>query len=127
MGTTDDVNKFANQAQDAARSAFSAFQGIAEAQSNILKRLSEVQHGMIRQLNETATEQMKLMSQVRDPKEFAKAQAELVKTQGQRYVDSVKQAVDITAEAWQQYADRFEQGVSAAADKARTASPGHTK
>jgi hypothetical protein len=42
-----------------------------------------------------------------DPRELASAQAELAKRHGQRYVESVKQTIDVVADAWQEYGDRL--------------------
>lgn len=39
---------------------------------------------------------------------FATAQAELVKSHGQRYVDTVKQAIDVSAGAWEEIGNRVE-------------------
>ena len=44
-----------------------------------------------------------------------------METHGQGYVDSIKQAVDIRADAWKAHVDRLERGVDAAPDKARSA------
>jgi hypothetical protein len=120
----NNIEQFANNAQDVARSVYGAMQGIAEVQFNIMQRLGEVQQRVIRQAYEASNEQLQLVSRVRGPKAFAFAQAELVKTHGQRYVDSVKQATDVTAEAWQEYGDRLEQGANSIAHKTqRAASP----
>src|SRR5918992_4514475 len=99
----DDTTQFANKAQEATRSMVDAMQGIASVQTQMLKRLGEVQQGVLRQAAEAANEQLQLIGRVRDPREFASAQADLVKRYGQRYVDSVKRSVDIVAEAWEEY------------------------
>lgn len=124
MTSNDDITEFANRAQDVTRSAFGAFKGIAEVQSSILQRLGGIQQDAIQQAYAAANDQVQLVSRIRDPREFASSQAELVKTYGQRYVDSVKQAIDVTAEAWQEYGDRVEQGTKSVANTAqRAASP----
>ena len=56
-----------------------------------------------------------------DPRELASGQAELAKRHGQRCVESVKQAVDLVADAWQQYGDRIEKTMNIATDKAQRA------
>lgn len=121
MADIDNITQFANQAQDISRSAYGAMQGIAEVQLSILQRMGEVQQNMVRQAYEVTSEQLQLATRVRDPREFASAQAELVKTQGQRYADSIKQAVDITVEAWNEYGDRLEQGVKDVESKTQRA------
>ncbi len=117
----DTTEQFTNQAQEATRSIVGAFQGATETQFNILQRLVEVQQDVLRQATEAANEQLQVISRVRDPREFANAQADLVKRHGQRYVDSIKQAVDMTAQAWEEQAKRLEKGAGAAADKAQQA------
>jgi phasin family protein len=115
------TEQFTNQAQEATRSIVGAFQGATETQFNILQRLGGIQQDVFKQTIEAANEQLQVISRVRHPREFADAQAGLVKRHGQRYVDSIKQAVDITAEAWEEQADRLKRGVDAAADKAQRA------
>ncbi|MBA3730819.1 MAG: phasin family protein [Gammaproteobacteria bacterium] len=104
----DNTEQFANQAQDATRAMFGAAQGLGETQMKILQRLGEIQQSMMQQTYEAANEQMQLLTRIRDPREFASAQADLVKNHGQRYTDSIKQVVDDLAQAWQEYGDRLE-------------------
>ena len=119
----DNTEQFANQAQDATRAMFGAAQGLGETQMKILQRLGEIQQSMMQQTYEAANEQMQLLSRIRDPREFASAQAELVKNHGQRYTDSMKQVVDDLAQAWQEYGDRLEKtGDDAAGVAQQTAS-----
>jgi phasin family protein len=117
----DNFAQFANDAQEATRCAYEAFQGLAETQVNTLQRLGAVQQSALKQTAEAANDQLQLIGRVRDPREFASAQADLAKRHGQRYVDSVKQAVDIIAEGWQEYGDRLEKGLNAATDQAQKA------
>lgn len=117
----DSTAQFANQAQDMTRSMVGAAQGLAETQMNILQRLGEVQQGMMRQSYEAANEQLQIISQIRDPREFASAQAKLVKSHGQKYVDTIKQTVDSLAQAWEDYGNRLESTVNTAVDKTRAA------
>jgi phasin family protein len=117
----DNTVQFANQAQEAARTMYEAIQGMAGTQLNILQRLGEVQQGVLNQAIEATNDQLQVISKVRDPREFASAQAGLVKNHGQRYVESLEQVVDIAAEAWQEYGDRLEKGVNAATDQAQKA------
>lgn len=117
----DTTTQLANQAQDVSRSMYGAIQGIAETQLNIFQKLSGVQANQLNQAVEAANDQMQLIGRVKNPHEFAAAQADLIKAHGQRYVDSVKNSVDILAEAWQQYGDRLEQTASTVTDSARQA------
>ena len=117
----DDPTQFANQAQEATRTMVEAMQGIAGMQANMLQRLSEVQQGLFKQGSEAANEQLQLLSRVREPREFASAQAELVKRHGQLYADQVKKTTDVIAEAWQEYGQRLEKSADTAPDKAPSA------
>jgi hypothetical protein len=81
-----------------------------------------VQQTRFQQAVEAANGQLQLIGRVRDPREYASGPADLVETHGQGYVDSIKQAVDLTADAWKAHAIQLERGVDAAPDKARSAS-----
>jgi phasin family protein len=117
----DDPTQFANQAQEATRSMVDAMQGIAGMQANMLQRLSEVQQGLLKQGSEAANEQLQLLARVREPREFAAAQAELVKRHGQLYVEQLQKTVDVVAEAWQEYGQRLEKSANTVTDKAPSA------
>jgi hypothetical protein len=117
----DDPTQFANQAQEATRTMVEAMQGIAGMQANMLQRLSEVQQGLFKQGSEAANEQLQLLARVREPREFAAAQAELVKRHGQLYADQVKKTTDVIAEAWQEYGQRLEKSANTVTDKAPSA------
>jgi Phasin protein len=117
----DDPTQFANQAQEATRTMVEAMQGIAGMQANMLQRLSEVQQGLFKQGSEAANEQLQLLARVREPREFATAQAELVKRHGQLYADQVKKTTDVIAEAWQEYGQRLEKSANTVTDKAPSA------
>jgi phasin family protein len=117
----DDPTQFANQAQEATRTMVEAMQALAGMQSNILQRLSEVQQGLLKQGSEAANEQLQLLSRVREPREFASGQAELVKRHGQLYVEQVKKTTDVIAEAWQEYGQRLEKSANTVTDKAPSA------
>lgn len=114
--------QFVNQAQQASRSIYETVQGLAETQFAILQRLGGIQQGVLNQAVEATNDQLQLISRVKDPREYASAQAELVKNHGQRYVDSVKEAIDAVSDAWQEYSDRLEKGANTVADKAQRAS-----
>ena len=117
----DDPTQFANQAQEATRTMVEAMQALAGMQSNILQQLSEIQQGLFKQGAEAANEQLQLLARVREPREFASAQAELVKRHGQLYADQVKKTTDVIAEAWQEYGQRLEKNANTATDKAPSA------
>jgi gas vesicle protein len=117
----DNTTQSANQAQDVTRSMYEAIQGIAATQVNIFQKLAGVSVNQYNQAVEAANDQVQLISRVRDPREFASAQADLVKNHGQRYVDSVKEGVDIVVEAWQQYGDRLEKSTSTVMDRTKQA------
>jgi hypothetical protein len=115
----DETQQFAQQAQEATRSMYETVQGMAQMQLNVLQRLGEVQRDQFRQAAETANTQMQLISKIRDPREFARAQADLVKASGQKYVDTINQTVEVMTQAWQEYADRLEKTADTATDKAQ--------
>jgi hypothetical protein len=117
----DDPTQFANQAQEATRTMVEAMQALAGMQSNILQQLSEIQQGLFKQGSEAANEQLQLLSRVREPREFASGQAELVKRHGQLYVEQVKKTTDVIAEAWQEYGQRLEKSANTVTDKAPSA------
>lgn len=117
----DNTVQFVNQAQDVNRSISEAIQGLTGTQFNIMQRLGDVQRGMFSQAVEAANEQMQVLARIRDPREFATAQADLVKSYGQKYVESVNEAVDIVADAWQEYGEKMEKTVNSVNDKAQKA------
>ena len=116
----DDNAQFANKAQETTRSMLDAMQGIANMQANMLQRLGEVQQSMFRQAAEAANEQLQLISRVRDPREFASAQADLVKRHGQLYTDQLKKTVEVIAQGWAEYANRLESSANTVTDKAQS-------
>jgi pimeloyl-CoA synthetase len=100
--------QFANKAQEATRSIFQAVQGAVSTQLNVAQRLDEIQQRGVRRAIEASNEELQLIGNLRDPRAFANAQAYLVKRHGQRYVEDIQQAIDIAAEAWQDYGDQLE-------------------
>lgn len=92
--------QFVNQAQKVNRSIYETVQGIAETQFAILQRFSGIQQEIFSQAVGATNEQVHLVSRARDPREFASAQAEFVKSHGPRYVHSIKEAVDVVVDAW---------------------------
>ena|SRR3712207_552125 len=115
----DNTTQFANQAQDAARSIFKAAQNGAGIQLNVIQRLGEIQQRCVRQAIQASNEQLRVACQARDPRAFAKAQAELVKRHGQRAVESVQEAIEVVAEAWQDCADQLQGTTHTVTDKAQ--------
>jgi phasin family protein len=121
---TDNTTQSVNQAQDATRSMHQTIQDLIGVQMNVFQRLGEVQQKAFSQAVKATNAQFQLLSRTRDPREFAFAQADLVKEYGQRYVNCVNQAIDVTVQAWQEYGDRLEKTVNTVTDKAqRAASP----
>jgi phasin family protein len=92
---------------------------LAETQVNSVQRLGSVQQDLLGQAVEATNDQLQLIGRVRDPRGFASAQADLAKRHGQRYVETVKQAIDVVADAWQEYGDRIEKTMNTATGKAR--------
>ncbi len=121
---TDNTTQWVNQAQDATRSMHQTIQDLIGVQMNVFQRLGEVQQKAFSQAVEATNAQFQLLSRTSDLREFASAQADLVKEYGQRYVDCANQAIDITVQAWREYGDRLEKTVNTVTDKAqRAASP----
>ncbi len=111
-----DPSQVMGDAQEAGRSMYEAIQGLAETQFKILQQLANVQREQFNQALEAARDQMRLISQMRDPREFASAQADLVKGYGQKYLDSVNEAVSIVSDAWEQYGDQVGKNMQTATD-----------
>jgi hypothetical protein len=116
----DNTVQFVSEVQDIARSVYGTVQGIAETQLNIVQRLAGVQQELLNQAYEAANEQLQLISRVKAPREYAAAQADLVNSHGQRYVNSINKAVEIVAEAWQEYSDRLEHTINMTTSKVRS-------
>jgi Phasin protein len=117
----DTTTQSANQAQEATRSILQATQNSVGMQLNVMQRLGEIQQRLVRQAIEAGQEQLPLAGKVLDPRAFADAEAELVKRHGQRYVESVQEACDVIAEAWQDYGKRVEETFHTVTIKARRA------
>src|ERR687887_149766 len=94
----DNTTQSVNQAQDATRSMRQTIQDLMGVQMNVFQRLGEVQQKAFSQAVEATTAQFQLLSRTSDPREFAFAQADLVKEYGQRYVNCANQAIDITVQ-----------------------------
>jgi phasin family protein len=118
---TDNTTKVVNQAQDATRSMQQTIQDLMGVQMNVFQRLGEVQQKAFSQAVKAINAQFQLVSRTSDPREFASAQADLVKEYGQRYVNCANQAIDITVQGWQEYGDRLEKTVNTVTDKAKQA------
>src|SRR5919106_5883133 len=118
---TDNTTQSVNQGQDATRSMYQTIQDLMGVQMNVFQRLGEVQQKAFSQAVKATNAQFQLLSRTRDPREFASAQADLVKENGQRYVDCANQAIDITVQGWQEYGDRLEKTLNTVTDKAQQA------
>ena len=118
---TDNTTQVVNQAQDATRSMQQTIQDLMGVQMNVFQRLGEVQRKAFSQAVEATNAQFQLLRRTGDLREFASAQADLVKEYGQRYVNCVNQAIDVTVQAWQEYGDRLEKTVNTVTDKAQRA------
>jgi hypothetical protein len=103
----DETQQFVVQAQTIARSMSEVIQGMAEMQFNVMQRLAEVQRAQLNQAAEAVRNQVQLIGTTREAGEFASAQSALVKEFGQKYADSMQEAVDIVARAWQEYTQRL--------------------
>ncbi|MBA2410878.1 MAG: phasin family protein [Gammaproteobacteria bacterium] len=121
MATNDNVTQLTDQAQDISRSMFGAFQGVAEVQMNMLQRLGGIQQNLIQQAYEASNDQLQVLSKISDPREFASAQADLVKTHGQRYADSIKEAIEVTVDGWEEVGKRVESTTRDVKNKAKKA------
>jgi hypothetical protein len=115
----DKTVEFVTQAQEATRSIYESMQGMGEMQLDIWQRLGAVQQGALSQTFEAATDQLELIGKVKDPHEYASAEAELMKSYGQRYADSLKQVVDIMVDVWEQYGDRWEKATNTVTGKVK--------
>jgi hypothetical protein len=116
----DNTVQFVNEAQDMARSVYGTVQGIAETQFNIVQRLAGVQQELLNQAYEAANKQLQLISRVKAPREYALAQADLAKSHGQHYVNSINKAVEIVVEAWQECGNHLEHTINMIASKTRS-------
>lgn len=103
----DNTNQLADQAQEFGRAMSEAMQGMAEMQFNSLQRFAEIQRTQMTQAVEMMSSQMQLIGTTKDPGEFASAQADLVNKYGQKYADSMQEAVKVASQAWQEYARRL--------------------
>jgi phage-related protein len=103
----DETQQFATQVQEVSRSISQVIQGMAEIQFNVLQRLAEVQRSQLHQAAEAVRNQLQLIGTIREPGEFTNAQSALVKEFGQKYADSMQEALDIMTRAWQEYAQRL--------------------
>jgi N-acetyl-beta-hexosaminidase len=92
----DNTTQSVNQAQDATRSTHQSLQDLMGVQMNVFQRLGEVQRKAFSQAVEATNAQFQLL----------------------------KQAIDITVQAWQEYSDRLGKTVNTVTDKTqRAASP----
>jgi TRAP-type C4-dicarboxylate transport system substrate-binding protein len=93
----DNTTQSVNQAQDATRSTHQTLQDLMGVQMNVFQRLGEAQR---------------------------KAFSQAVEATNAQFHQLLKQAVDITVQAWQEYGDHLGKTVNTVTDKAqRAASP----
>jgi hypothetical protein len=123
----DNILQFVNQTQEVNRCVYDAIEAGARTHFKTMQRLADVQRDVFNQAFGAAGDQLQLVSQFRDPREFASAQANLIKGYGQMYVDCVNEAVDIVSEAWDEYGDQLEQSIHTARDKAQQATHAATQ
>jgi hypothetical protein len=116
-----DIVKFPDQLTEVSRKVFAAIDGLAETQLNAARQLSTIQQELFSQISEAVKDELHLISRMPDPRDFASAQADLVKTYGQRYADCMKKSLDIVAEAWKEYGNHMETTIEATAEKAQQA------
>jgi hypothetical protein len=109
-------SRVAGEAQEVSRSVYEAVQALAETQINVLQQLANIQRDQFTQALETARDQLRLVSQMRDPRAFASAQADLLKDYGQKYLTSVDEAVRIITTAWEEYGDQLGKSMKTATD-----------
>jgi hypothetical protein len=114
-------SQFFNQVKGASQSAQEALQGMAATQFKILQQLGDVQRNVLGQAAEATQAQLQLIGKMNNPREFATAQADLVKEYGQKYVDSINETVRVISQAWEEYGGRVG-GMKAAAGDMQEAS-----
>jgi hypothetical protein len=112
----DKRSEFLDETKRANRATFDAVQKLAETHFKLLQNLADVQREQFDRALEAAREQLQLVCQAKDPREFASAQANLLQNYGQRYVQSVNEALTLMSGAWQEYQDQFKKSMSTAAD-----------
>lgn len=108
---------FVSQAQN----TIGSLHDLMVVQMNVFQRLSEVQQKAFDQAVEATKAQLQLLSLAPDPREFASAQADLVKEYGQRYADCTNQAIEVMLQAWEEYGDRLGKNVNTVTDKTQQA------
>jgi phasin family protein len=112
---------FVSQAQNTTGSLHGTVHDLIVVQMNVFQRLSEVQQKAFNQAVEATKTQLQLLSLAPDPREFASAQADLVKEYGQRYADCTNQAIEVMLQAWEEYGDRLGKNVNTVTDKTQQA------
>jgi hypothetical protein len=123
----DESSQFAGESQEAGRPLYEAMQGLAETQFKILQQLANIQRDQFNQALEAARDQLQLISQMRDPRGFAAAQADLLKGYSEKYLDSVNEAVDIVTQAWEEYGKQVEKSMKTATDAVQRAAQTATR
>jgi hypothetical protein len=111
----DKTSDFVGEAQELSRSWVQAIQGLAEMQFKLLQQLGDMQREQFNRALTAAQDQLKIISQTRDPREFATAQTNLVQNYGQQYVRGIYEAATMMSRTWEDYTAQLQQGVSTAA------------
>jgi gas vesicle protein len=123
----DNVLQFVNQTQEVNRSIYDAIEAGARTHFKTIQRLTDIQRDVFNQAIDAAGEELQLITEVRDPRDFASAQADLVKGYGQKYVDCVNEAIGILSEAWDEYGQQLQESVNGARERARRAAQAAAK
>jgi hypothetical protein len=98
-----------NKAHKASRTIFDALQGMAETTINIWRQMGDVQRKSFSAAVDASQTQLQLIGKVSALREFASAQADLLKEYGEKYVASINETVEVMSQAWQEYGNRLEE------------------
>jgi hypothetical protein len=112
-------SEFLGEAQQANQATFEAIQGLAETHFKLLQKLADFQRQQFNRALEAARDQLRLVTQAKDPRAWADAQANLVQSYGQRYIERANEAAGLMSTAWQEYQDQFQKAMSAVAGTVR--------
>ncbi len=110
----DQTSDIVGEAQALSHAGFQAIQGLAEMQFKLLQRLGDMQREQFNRALMAAQDQLRLVSQAKDPSEWATAEATLAHTYGQQYIGSINEAATMMSKAWEEYAGQLQQNVGTA-------------
>ena len=108
-----------NEASNANRSIFEAFEQLAEANSQTWEKLVNAQLDLTGMLLEASAKQLKAWSDARNFRDVLAAQARLTEEYGDKILKNARQQVAIIAGARDAYSAWVEQGVENASEKFR--------